>query len=308
MQLVGHGAVTNSKCGTFHTVGCLNVDLHNLMSNKLSGEDHKNQVFVKRIPHSCGKPSCPKCYELWAAKKARTVEMRLAEASRQFAQSGLCNPKVEHVVVSPSSKDYGFSYEEMRAKAFEALYVRGIVGGVCIFHAFRFNKLIRRWIFSPHFHVLGFFLGGYKCRGCKKACQSSCNGLENVTREWNKRDGFIVKVASAWEERKTVGGTAWYQLNHSSIDVSKKCFRVAIWFGVCSYRKLNLSAEVKKEFLERRKSVCPLCKHELVPLRYFGRDKVFFANCFPKKGLWLNAYENGQFVWAEDTHETHFRG
>lgn len=44
-------------------------------------------------------------------------------------------------------------------------------------------------------------------------------------------------------ERRTVGGTAWYQLNHATVKVGVKCFRVVTWFGVCSYRKLKVSPD-----------------------------------------------------------------
>ena len=95
-------------------------------------------------------------------------------------------------------------------------------------------------------------------------------------------------------ERKTVGGTAWYQLNHSSIDVTKTRFHVATWFGVCSYRKLKLT-------VERKKSVCPICQHDLVKLMYFG-VKVFAMNRSSpefKRDSFEDYEEDGRVVWVE---------
>lgn len=75
-----------------------------------------------------------------------------------------------------------------------------------------------------------------------------------------EKDGCIVRVLG---KRKTVGGTAWYQLNHASIKKNAVRFHVATWFGVCSYRKLKVTVEYKK-------NVCPICQHELEEMRYSG--------------------------------------
>ena len=74
------------------------------------------------------------------------------------------------------------------------------------------------------------------------------------------KDGWIVKVLG---ERKTAFGTAWYQLNHSSFDKTKKRFHISTWFGVCSYRKLKVTPE-------KRKEICPICQHELKDIKYVG--------------------------------------
>ena len=58
-------------------------------------------------------------------------------------------------------------YEDLRNKVVKILKSRGVIGGCLIFHGFRYNN-VRLWYWSPHFHVLGFVLGGYsRCRNCK---------------------------------------------------------------------------------------------------------------------------------------------
>ena len=100
------------------------------------------------------------------------------------------------------------------------------------------------------FHCLGFVRGGYsRCLSCPNGDFPSlgvcggCDGFEAVTRRLNlgytdakgrrhEGDGYLVKVLG---ERKTVGGTAWYQLNHASVKVGVERFHVATWWGVVSY-------------------------------------------------------------------------
>jgi uncharacterized protein with PIN domain len=79
-----------------------------------------------------------------------------------------------------------------------------------------------------------------------------------------EKDGYIVKVMG---ERKTIFGTAWYQLNHSTIRTNVKRPHACTWFGVCSYRKLKVTVEKKKD-------LCPICNEELVKLHYLGVRRI----------------------------------
>jgi hypothetical protein len=172
-------------------------------------------------------------------------------------------------------------------------------GGSMIFHAFRYRNrrvswesgLRVGWYWNPHFHVLGFVGGeGYgKCRRCKGGDCYACNGFEGVTRSENKKDGWLVKVL---EKRKTVGGTAWYQLNHASIRRSgSKKSHAATWFGVGSYRKLKL-INGKDVGIKHK---CPICGGDLVRVRYLG---VFSEVSISRRGEIVNMFdENGKSLW-----------
>ena len=289
-RLVGHGKVTNEYCGKFRKMyGCSRVELHNRKT--LDGVNFKDTVFFKSTFFSCDRPSCPVCYRYgWAVREARSIEARLKEASKRF---GL----VEHIVCSIPPEDYGLSYEAMRRKVDKVLKSRGIMGSAKIFHAFRYD-LNKHWYWSPHFHVLGFVLGGYgKCRHCKRKwnCLAGCGGFDDRSYQNFLKDNYFVKVLS---ERKSVYATAWYQLHHSSIDVSKKRFHVVTWSGVVSYRKLKFTAE-------RRKALCPICGHELVEHWYNGNNPKILAilssdrsSCALRKGL-ANLIEDGRVAWIE---------
>ena len=285
-QLVGHGQQTNGKCGTFSAFyGCVRSELHHIRT--LHGVNYTGKAYVRKVFHSCDKPSCPICYKYgWAVREAMKIEARLKEGHKHFGA-------VEHIVASVPIRDYGLDFNELRLKAVKALSARGIVGGVLIFHGFRYN-LRHYWYWSPHFHVLGFILGGYMCRGCKKGCVG-CSGFEGRTRRMFETDGYIVKVLG---ERKTIGGTAWYQLNHASIKVGVRRFHVVTWFGNCSYRKLKVTAEMRKQ-------ACPICNHELVKLWYFGAKKIPLDRSSPdfRRDFVDDLEESGRPVWVVATRE-----
>ena len=144
-------------------------------------------------------------------------------------------------------------------------YVFFVVGGVLIFHGFRHN-LSKHWYWSPNFHVLVFVFGGYGCRGCKRKnnCLKGCGGFDDRSYQNFLKDGYYVKALG---ERKTVFGTAWYQLNHSTIRTSVKRPHACTWFGVCSYWKLKVK-------VEKKKALCPICGEELVKLHYLGVRRI----------------------------------
>jgi hypothetical protein len=74
--------------------------------------------------------------------------------------------------------------------------------------------------------------------------------------------------------------------------VVKSRVRGFVWFGSLSYRRLHIT-------YESRKLLCPLCKHELQPARYFG-SKVFQHDPVKsdyKTNFWMPLKENGEIVW-----------
>jgi len=285
-QLVGNGSQTNQYCGRYIGLkGCLRVDLHSIMT--LDGVNYAGKIFRRKVHHFCDKPSCPVCFKSgWAVREAHNITARLREASKRFGQ-------VEHLTISVPTKDYDLDLKPLRLKVIKLLNIRGVVGGCLIFHGFRYN-LSKGWYFSPHFHVLGFILGGYsRCRNCKRKwnCLKGCGGFDDRAWQAFQTDGYYVKV---FGKRITVMGTAWYQLNHASIMKDVKRFHVSTWYGNVSYRKLKVTVEL-------RKSVCPICKHNLVRIRYFGDKGIITDRSSPdyEQDSFEDYEEDGRIVYFE---------
>ena len=257
-KLVGHGDKTNDKCGVFsgRYMGCDRVDSHD--KTTLDGVNHAGKVHVSRaIIHTCDKPDCPICFkDGWAKRQARTALALLEEASKHYGLP-------EHIITTFPPRDWELPIEKLRAKARKAMTDRGILSGISIFHGFRFHKKLRYWRWGVHFHCVGFVLGGMRrCRRCPKTygkvnC-AGCDGFWGRTFRAYEKDGIIVKIKG---KRKSVGGTLWYQLNHATVKKGSTRFKVATYFGVLHRMKVTV---------ELRKSVCPICGHDLVKLRYVG--------------------------------------
>jgi hypothetical protein len=285
-RVVGHELVTNpDTCGKVVSMkGCLHVEKHHVVT--LECVDYTGKIFFRKIRMYCYKSSCPICYKKgWAVREAESIEYRLKESSKRF---GL----VEHLVASVPFSAYHLPYKAMRALVRKILMKRGVIGGCMIFHGFRYKSSLG-FFWSPHFHVLGFILGGYsRCRNCgNQVCKGygnfgKCDGFEAVTRRFYEKDGFIVKV---FGRRVTIFGSAWYQLHHSSYDSSVKNFHIATWFGVCSYRKLKITPK-------ERRQLCPICQSELVEIRYIGSRFEQFEG---KREGFTDYVEDGVVAWVE---------
>jgi len=294
--LVGNGIRTNDFCGQLLRVkGCLNVDLHGQMG--LDGKCHAGEVYWQLVHNWCHKASCPICYYFgWAVRQAGEIDLRLSEARKRFG-------KVEHVILSVPVKDYGLDYGVLRKKAVKIAESRGVLGGSLIFHAFRYN-LIRHWYWSPHMHVLGFIKDGYGCRFCRRKndCFKGCGGFDDRSYQRFLRDGWYVRVADPLHERKSVFYTAKYELGHASVKVGVKYFRVVTYFGVCSYRELKISADVRRAWDDCKKSVCPACRYDLVKIRYAGVKPFVTDISSPdyKNRSFADYLENGFPAWFVD--------
>jgi len=278
-EQVGSREQTNAKCGTFGFLhGCSHKELHDTI---VEGVSWKGKDYMKPVFYSCDKPTCSVCFkDGWAARQAKKGELRLAVASARFGG------KVEHIVASVAPKDYGLPYEVMKESTRKALARRGVVAGAMVPHAFRGKKVFREGF---HFHVMGIFEGeGYdRCRHCVGADCHECDCFEGRTRRLRKEDGYLVKVL---EERRSVGGTLAYELNHASVLKGVVRFHVLTWFGLCAYNNMP--------HVEDKKMVCPICALELEKHTYIG---VLPLSAFKRRGSLLDrmfdAEEGGKEVF-----------
>lgn len=264
-QLVGNGEQTNGYCGVYIGImGCIDVPSHKVTT--LEGVNYAGKIDRRLVHHHCNKPSCPTCYKKgWAVRQAFKIAERLKEASKRFGA-------IEHLMISLPDSEYGLiecSLKDMRKKVNGLLKRVGVVGGVVILHAFRYNHQ-DLWYFSPHFHVVGFIKHGYsRCRNCptKWNCKASCDGADARFWKLYQDTGYKVKV---FGKRKSIVGTLYYQLNHASILLDVERFHVYTYFGVVSYHKLKVD-------VKEHKRVCRICGKELVWLKYHG-DKAIISD------------------------------
>jgi hypothetical protein len=236
-NLPSHGESYN-HCGSFVKKGCLNP------------YEHPDIAYVKVIKHSCMRAECPICFEGWAGKEAEKIVHRL----QQYYGRG----QPIHVTASVPHGLYNEGMISLRKKSYKIMKKVGFIGGVCISHPFReacqicgFEKDWNtktcvncgasqfRWYFSPHFHFLGY---GW-LRGIKKNYEET---------------GWVVKNLGV---RKTLHGTAMYQLSHAGVH---KKYHTVTWFGRLSYNNFKCKKLVRKE------DVCPLCNNSLGYLIWIG--------------------------------------
>lgn len=255
---VGRGVPSSPDCARWASFSvCKNVEGHDGVV--LGGSDCTGKVVVRHNHLWCKKPSCPICFiRGWSPRVARSIAGRLVEGEKRGFG------KVEHIVSSCCVADRDLPEHVLRARCRKALVDRGVSGSVMIFHAYREDRERHVLVWSPHYHIMGFLKGGYRCRDCRQQFCSKCDGFEGLTRRLNASDGFIVRVLG---KRQTVVGTAFYQANHASLRLGVRRFHCFTWWGNCSCSKFK-AEKLKAEIL------CPVCHNEMSRCAYVGKRRV----------------------------------
>ncbi|MDH5483493.1 MAG: hypothetical protein OEY22_11560 [Candidatus Bathyarchaeota archaeon] len=260
---VGRGVPSSEICGRWRSlVACKNKEGHK--GKLLKGADVTNKMVVRHKHWWCHKASCPICFARgWSPREARNILGRCKEAEKRGL--GI----VEHVTVSVAVKDRDLRESVSRKNCREALFDRGVGGGAMIFHGYRIDWKRKCLVWSPHYHALGVVSleGGFdRCRDCVHDCRDCglCDGFKVREVRGFAKDGYLVKVH---ETRKTVFGTAYYQLNHATIRVGLKRFHVVTWFGSMSYRMFEGEKLVSED-------VCSVCGGEMVRCFHAGKRRI----------------------------------
>jgi hypothetical protein len=308
-ELVGHGKQSSDLCGRFAGIlGCGRTEFH-----KKTVFDPKTGSLVNFADKgdfrpfyvSCHSPRCPVCYERgWAVREADNINFRLEEASKRLDH--VAWGEIEHFIVAVPLQYYGFSLDKIRKLTEKALLARGIHGCI-IEHGARFDFAKGGWYWSPHIHVLGFVRHGMrKCRGCVHCDEKGsrffcdgCSGFYGLSKKLYRKDRFIVEVKG---KRKSVFGTAWYQLHHCTVRVDRERCHVVTWFGLVSYRKMKIPKEAREEYDEKRKPKCRICGMGYSRYGYVGHDAVILGLMKKRRGA--REKVEPYFDWACDYVES----
>jgi len=133
--------------------GCTS-DLHQ------ESDQFRGQSYTKRVKYYCGRISCPKCYQNAISRLAVRVSNRVECAI--VKHNSVCDEsrravKPLHVIYSFAKRHYDALSTDDGLKRLEKkmrvhLKECGVIGGVVIYHPFRFNEGVP--YFSPHFHII----------------------------------------------------------------------------------------------------------------------------------------------------------
>jgi hypothetical protein len=258
------GPVTSpAVCGSHHGYGvCKNKEAHKGMFFR--GEDATDMDFYKNKHWWCHSPLCPRCcLSGFAVVRARSMESRFKTAEK----FGFFNP--EHVVASPPPSMRDIPIPKLKILVRDAMRVRGAPDFAMIIHGYRVNQLRTMQVWSPHAHLLAFIKDGYeRCRLCEGHTKEECLGCSGFNGREMRNYPLDKILVSVKGKRETIGGSCWYELNHSLVHVGLKRSNIVSWYGelVCSRFKSEMLKPV---------SVCGICGARLEsgsPKHYHPRD------------------------------------
>lgn len=250
--------VAKDSCGEWMWRGCLEHEKHGHKiapgQRDLSGEAARGWDVVDAYKMSCGRLSCPVCYEKACGKEAARIAHRILQYRRRHGKT-----KYYHWAVSPPQDGSPVNVEQLRKRAYVISKMTGILGGSVMFHHLRsYNeddlaedvaagstwKTARAsWYWSPHFHVIGV---GFTSR-------------ERVEHT-HEKTGWVIRNLG---ERKSVRSTAMYQLSHAFIPEKG---HAVTWFGCMAYNKLRVDP------LPPQDHICPVCGTDFRKLKFVSSE------------------------------------
>jgi len=233
-------------CGSWMNDGCLNLQKHKGVIT-LEGVNLTGKIYRRTFQKSCYRPECPVCFKKWLYREANSATFKIETLGKKIKR------KPVHVIISPGSKHWNMSIEDMRKKAYKIIKStisdHSEFAGCLLFHPARLNKNTKEWYWSPHFHCLTF---GWFDSG--------------KVRRMYKNEEWIIKNLGI---RKSVFATMLYQLSHAGI---KKGKHSVTWFGGLSYSSISkYNQECKPK--DETKHLCPICDVELVPIKWILQEK-----------------------------------
>jgi hypothetical protein len=258
---VGRGSPSSDFCGRWvNDMTCKNVEGHKGVM--LGDVDCTGKIVVGHKHLWCHKSSCSICfYRGWASRESRSIAGRVEGGERR----GLGKP--EHVTVSVPEADRDLPEPVLRERCAAAAFDRGMGGFCMIPHAVRIDRRNKRLKRSPHYHLIGFIKGGFdRCRDCvhNRGDCASCDGFKGREVRGYAKDGHLVKV---FESRKTIVGTAKYQLGHATARVGIKRSPLVTWWGSMACRKYKSSSVPVED-------TCPACGEEMTRSIHVGKDRI----------------------------------
>ncbi len=267
----GRMPASNDWCGKFRgRVVCRAKEYHEGVVFK--DVDYTGMNVVMNAYYHCHKAVCVKCFVSgFAVREAQVIEGRIDEAVERGC--GVA----EHIVLSPPKSLRQLPFSKLFKLGFVVLRDRGVMGAGLIPHGRRIDRKLRKLVWSPHIHGIGFVAGGFdRCRECvhSRGDCKSCDGFKGRQVRGCEKDGWIVKVEP---KRETIFGSAYYVLHHVSVKVGLRRFHSVRWFGF-------LGNSVFRGVKGRRDAGCPVCKvaghfSKMEHGAYWGKKRLSDSGC-----------------------------
>lgn len=163
--------------------------------------------FIKGIDFHCWSLACSECMNDAANREGSRKEEQFTAYRLLMEKRGQDPGKVSHWVVSPD-QNYAKravqtleGYSNLRKTIEKDLRKVGAVGGIVIFHPWRFKDY--HWEFAPHFHIILY-------------------GFLDTDMFREMHEGWVIKKIHADQEMESISDTVSYLFTHAGIGIVTK--------------------------------------------------------------------------------------
>lgn len=204
--------IKSSRCGVFR-------DSRGQLPMKMCMADPKD--YLKAVGNHCGSLRCRSCMNYAAMNAGVRIEERiLTPIDIEGRKSGFYDiPK--HWAVSPPQEwmkmicQRSDSFIGLLDDLVRLLPLYGLYCGVIVFHPWRLSDDSTEWVFSPHFHVVGF--GDFRNMDLRRDLAVADAKAGGIWHDDGKNRSWVFNQIHAGEEMRSIRHTLGYIMTHAGI-------------------------------------------------------------------------------------------
>ncbi len=205
------GRTVKSGCGVFKSNGSLPV--------KMCTNDPKH--YMRAVSNHCGCLRCRNCMNYSAMMAGVRIEDRICTPSDILGRKTGFYDQPKHWAVSPPQE--WFKSIMQRSDHFAALVddlVKllpefGFYSGVLVCHPWRLSEDAQEWIFSPHFHAVGF--GRFDNMGLRRRLAEADSEAGGIWNDDGKENSWVFNQIHPNEPIRSVRHTIGYIMTHAGL-------------------------------------------------------------------------------------------
>ncbi len=202
----------SSRCGVFR-------DSRGNMPLKMCMADPRD--YIKAVGNHCGSLRCRSCMNYAAMNAGVRIEERLMTPSDIEGRKTGFYDRPKHWAISPPQNwmkrvcQRSDTYIGLLDDLIRLLPVYGLECGVIVFHPWRLSDDSARWLFSPHFHVVGY--GMFENMALRNALIIADAKAGGIWHDDGKMESWVFNQIHAGEEMRSIRHTLGYIMTHAGI-------------------------------------------------------------------------------------------
>lgn len=205
------GRTVKVGCGVFRSNGNLPV--------KMCTNDPRH--YMRAVSNHCGSIKCRNCMNWSAMMSGVRIEERICTPPDIKGRKTGTYDQPKHWAISPpqewlkSIMQRSDHFSALTDDLVKLLPAFGFYSGVLVCHPWRLSEDTQEWIFSPHFHAVGY--GRFDNMGLRRRLAETDSEAGGIWDDDGKENSWVFNQIHPGEQIRSVRHTIGYIMTHAGI-------------------------------------------------------------------------------------------